>query len=40
MDILKHGAGVEVLEPADLRQEVIHRLQAALQKYSGDRLRF
>jgi proteasome accessory factor C len=33
MDILKHGAGVEVIEPAELRQEVIDRLQAALEKY-------
>ncbi|WP_430232767.1 helix-turn-helix transcriptional regulator [Nitrosomonas communis] len=33
MDILKHGAGVEVLEPVALRQEVIKRLQAAIEKY-------
>ncbi|AKH38887.1 MULTISPECIES: helix-turn-helix transcriptional regulator [Nitrosomonas] len=33
MDILKHGAGVEVLEPAALRQEVINRLEAAIEKY-------
>ncbi|SFI21958.1 YafY family protein [Nitrosomonas sp. Nm34] len=33
MDILKHGAGVEVLEPVALRQEVINRLQAAIEKY-------
>lgn len=40
MDILKHGAGVEVLEPMTLRQEVINRLQAALEKYSDGRVRF
>jgi proteasome accessory factor C len=34
MDILKHGAGVEVIEPAELRQEVIDRLRVALEKYS------
>jgi predicted DNA-binding transcriptional regulator YafY len=33
MDILKHGAGVEVLEPAELRQEVITRLRAVIKKY-------
>jgi predicted DNA-binding transcriptional regulator YafY len=33
MDILKHGAGVEVLEPAELRQEVIARLRAVIKKY-------
>lgn len=40
MDILKHGAEVEVLAPPELRQEVIDRLQTALSKYSEDRLRF
>ena len=40
MDILKYGAGVEVLEPAALRQEVINRLQAAMEKYSEGRVRF
>lgn len=33
MDILKHGAEVEVLGPDELRQEVIKRLRAAIKKY-------
>lgn len=33
MDILKHGAGVEVIEPAELRQEVINQLRATLENY-------
>jgi predicted DNA-binding transcriptional regulator YafY len=40
MDILKHGAGVEVLEPATLRQEAINRLQAAMEKYSEGKVGF
>ncbi|WP_299694834.1 WYL domain-containing protein [Hydrocarboniphaga sp.] len=34
MDILRHGADVEVLEPAMLRQNVIARLQRALGRYA------
>ncbi len=34
MDILKYGADVEVLEPPELRKEVIHRLEKMLAKYS------
>lgn len=34
MDILRHGADVQVLEPAGLRREVIARLQAALAGYA------
>ena len=33
MDILKHGAEIEVLEPADLREKVIGRIQAMAQIY-------
>ncbi|MCO6428711.1 YafY family protein [Nitrosomonas communis] len=33
MDILKHGAEVEVIEPTELRQEVIKQLRAAIKKY-------
>ncbi|MDP1559601.1 MAG: WYL domain-containing protein [Nitrosomonas sp.] len=33
MDILKHGAEVEVIEPKKLRHEVINQLQAAIKKY-------
>ncbi|OSM08739.1 putative Helix-turn-helix type 11 domain-containing protein [Magnetofaba australis IT-1] len=33
MDILRHGAGVEVLEPATLRMRVMERLQSALAQY-------
>ncbi|SFM18030.1 helix-turn-helix transcriptional regulator [Nitrosomonas communis] len=40
MDILKYGNGVEVLEPAELRQEVINQLQAAIEKYSEGNVRF
>lgn len=34
MDILRHGADVEVLEPSGLRQTVIARLRGALERYS------
>lgn len=33
MDILKHGDGVEVLAPPELRQEVIDHLRVAIKKY-------
>ncbi|HEX5338860.1 MAG TPA: WYL domain-containing protein [Gallionella sp.] len=33
MDILKHGAEVEVVEPASLRQSLSKQLQLALQQY-------
>ena len=33
MDILKHGAEVEVVSPNALRQEVVRQLQAALARY-------
>jgi predicted DNA-binding transcriptional regulator YafY len=33
MDILKQGAGVEVLGPAALRKEVAAQLRAALDRY-------
>ena len=35
MEILKYGAEVEVVSPASLREEVIKRLGAALEKYQG-----
>jgi predicted DNA-binding transcriptional regulator YafY len=35
MDLLRHGADVEVLEPASLREAVIDKLRAALSRY-GD----
>jgi predicted DNA-binding transcriptional regulator YafY len=35
MDLLRHGADVEVLEPASLREAVIERLRAALNQYAG-----
>lgn len=34
MDILRHGADVEVVEPRTLREEVVRRLERALQQYS------
>jgi predicted DNA-binding transcriptional regulator YafY len=34
MDILRHGAGVEVISPQALRQEVQRRLRAALSQYA------
>jgi predicted DNA-binding transcriptional regulator YafY len=34
MDILKHGADVEVLAPETLRRQVSEALGAALQRYS------
>lgn len=33
MDILKHGEHVEVIEPGELRREVVGRLQTALGRY-------
>lgn len=33
MDVLRHGAEVEVLEPQALRKALIERLRAALQRY-------
>jgi proteasome accessory factor C len=33
MDILKHGAEVEVIEPASLRQQLQQQLQQALRQY-------
>lgn len=35
MDILRHGADVEVVEPASLRKAVADRLREALRQYSG-----
>jgi len=35
MDILKYGQDVEVLEPAELRHEVIDRLQTTLKHYTS-----
>jgi predicted DNA-binding transcriptional regulator YafY len=35
LDILRYGPDVEVLEPLDLRQEVIRRLKAAVARYSN-----
>ncbi|MFA6310373.1 MAG: WYL domain-containing protein [Sterolibacterium sp.] len=35
MDILRHGAGVEVLEPPELRLTVMRDLDAARQAYAG-----
>ncbi len=35
MDILKYGAEVEVLEPAELREQVAERLRAALGRYGA-----
>jgi predicted DNA-binding transcriptional regulator YafY len=35
MDILRHGAGVEVVAPPELRAEVEHHLRAALAQYPG-----
>ena len=34
MDILRHGADVEVVSPPDLRERVAARLAAALARYS------
>ena len=36
MDILRHGAEVEVLAPASLRREVVDALAAALARYTGE----
>ena len=34
MDILKHGADVEVIEPEELRREVMEHLRQAAEKYN------
>jgi predicted DNA-binding transcriptional regulator YafY len=34
MDILRHGADVEVVEPKSLREEIVRRLREALQQYA------
>jgi predicted DNA-binding transcriptional regulator YafY len=39
MDILRHGENVEVVEPADLRNAVCNRLQAACRTYGSARTR-
>jgi predicted DNA-binding transcriptional regulator YafY len=36
MDVLKHGASVEVLSPESLRQQVINELDAARLSYLAD----
>ena len=36
MDILKHGAGVEIVEPKTLRDEVASQLRLAAQQYSKE----
>jgi proteasome accessory factor C len=36
MDILKYGPDVEVLEPAELREEVRERLRRALRRYEAE----
>ena len=33
MDVLKHGAGVEVIEPVELQREVLEQLRQATAKY-------
>jgi len=35
MDVLRHGAEVEVLEPKELRQQVQEQLRLALSQYTG-----
>jgi predicted DNA-binding transcriptional regulator YafY len=35
MDILKHGSGVEVLGPTDLKKKIIAELGAALAVYKN-----
>ena len=35
MDLLRHGENVEVLEPVELRQAVVERVQAMQALYSG-----
>lgn len=37
MDIMRHGADVEVLAPAELRHELGERLRAAARQYSAER---
>lgn len=36
MDILRHGAQVEVMEPVELRESVVDELDAALERYRGE----
>ena len=33
MDIMRHGAHVEVIEPDDLRQQVVEQLRRAAERY-------
>jgi len=35
MDILRHGEQVEVIEPDELRAEVVRRLQLAVGRYGS-----
>jgi len=35
MDVLRHGAEVEVLEPKELRLQVQEQLRQALSQYTG-----
>jgi predicted DNA-binding transcriptional regulator YafY len=37
MDVLRHGAEVEVIEPSDLRNEVSRQLAVALRRYDTKR---
>ena len=39
MDILKHGAEVEVIEPEELRREVMERLNQAAAKYTARKVK-
>jgi predicted DNA-binding transcriptional regulator YafY len=34
MDVMRHGADVEVIAPAELREEIARRLRGAAQRYS------
>jgi predicted DNA-binding transcriptional regulator YafY len=34
MDVMRHGASVEVIAPEDLRREVADELQRAASRYS------
>ena len=36
MDVLRHGAGVEVVGPAELREQVQQELRAAMVRYAGN----
>ena len=35
MDILKHGAGAEVIAPEELRREVVEQLRLAAANYTA-----